>query len=176
MTTTEIRRVLARGDEIERAIARIAHQMLEPQESQNGLVLLGVRRGGEALAIRLAREIERVSGRAPVLGFLNINLYRDDRVTHEYPSRRSRSTSRGVSSWSSTTCCTLGAPFAPRSTRSSTSGARLRYGSAYSSIAACASCRFSRTTLGGWSRRVRASASRCVSPPKQPIRRDRDPR
>jgi pyrimidine operon attenuation protein/uracil phosphoribosyltransferase len=48
-------------------------------------VLLGVRRGGEALAIRLAAEIERIGGREPALGFLNIDLYRDDRLTHELP-------------------------------------------------------------------------------------------
>jgi pyrimidine operon attenuation protein/uracil phosphoribosyltransferase len=85
MTTTPKRRVLAGSDEIRRIAARIAHQILEPDDVQHGLVLLGVRRGGEALAVRLAGEIERISGRAPVLGFLNINLYRDDRVTHEMP-------------------------------------------------------------------------------------------
>ncbi|MGA8474915.1 MAG: bifunctional pyr operon transcriptional regulator/uracil phosphoribosyltransferase PyrR [Candidatus Cybelea sp.] len=85
MTTSASRRVLARDDEIQRIIARLAHQILEPEDAQKGLVLLGVRRGGEALASRLAFEIERISARAPALGFLNINLYRDDRVTHELP-------------------------------------------------------------------------------------------
>jgi pyrimidine operon attenuation protein/uracil phosphoribosyltransferase len=85
VTTTGSRRVLARTAEIERIVARLAHQILEPMEAERGLVLLGVRRGGEALAMRLARAIEQISGRAPALGFLNINLYRDDRVTHELP-------------------------------------------------------------------------------------------
>jgi pyrimidine operon attenuation protein / uracil phosphoribosyltransferase len=85
MTTTAGARVLARSDEIARIVARIAQQILEPEAAQDGLVLLGVRRGGEALAVRLAREIERINGRAPVLGFLNINLYRDDQVSHELP-------------------------------------------------------------------------------------------
>lgn len=83
--TTTTQRVLLRGDELSRIIARLAHQMLEPEDAQKGLVLLGVRRGGEALAARLSVEIERISGRAPVLGFLNINLYRDDRVSHQMP-------------------------------------------------------------------------------------------
>ena len=74
-----------RSDEIARIIARLAHEIVEPNEAQEGLVILGVRRGGEALAIRLAAEIERISGRKPALGFLNINLYRDDRVMHELP-------------------------------------------------------------------------------------------
>ena len=85
MTATAAHGVLARRDELSRIIARLAHEIVEPNEAQEGLVVLGVRRGGEALAIRLAAEIERISGRKPALGFLNINLYRDDRVMHELP-------------------------------------------------------------------------------------------
>lgn len=85
MTATGSPRVLAGSAEIERIVARLAHEILEPNESERGLVLLGVRRGGEALATRLAAEVERISGRAPALGFLDINLYRDDRVMHEIP-------------------------------------------------------------------------------------------
>jgi pyrimidine operon attenuation protein / uracil phosphoribosyltransferase len=78
-------RVLLESDEIARVIARLAHEILEPVDAQRGVVLIGIRRGGEALTQRLAGEIERISGRSPALGFLNINLYRDDRVTHEMP-------------------------------------------------------------------------------------------
>ncbi len=85
MTTTHPGRVLIESSEIARVIARLAHQILEPDDAQTGVVLIGIRRGGEALAQRLASEIERISGKAPALGFLNINLYRDDRVTHEIP-------------------------------------------------------------------------------------------
>jgi pyrimidine operon attenuation protein/uracil phosphoribosyltransferase len=85
MTATAAHRVIARGDEIARIISRLAHQIVEPNDAQRGLVLLGVRRGGESLAVRIAAEIERIAGRAPVLGFVNINLYRDDRVSHELP-------------------------------------------------------------------------------------------
>lgn len=85
MTASAAQRVIAHGDEISRIISRLAHQIVEPNAAQRGLVLLGVRRGGEALAIRIAGEIERISGSAPALGFVNINLYRDDRVSHELP-------------------------------------------------------------------------------------------
>ena len=84
-TATNQSRVLLASDEIARVIARLAHQILEPDDAQQGVVLIGIRRGGEALAQRLGSEIERISGRMPALGFLNINLYRDDRVTHEMP-------------------------------------------------------------------------------------------
>ena len=71
--------------EIERVIARLAHQIVEPQDAQRGLFIMGVRRGGEALAIRLAEKIKAMSGTQPQLGFLNINLYRDDDISHEMP-------------------------------------------------------------------------------------------
>lgn len=85
MHVTEPRRVLVTAPEIERTIARLAQQIVEPEEAQDRLILLGVRRGGEALATRIAREIGRSTGKTPALGFLNINLYRDDRVVHELP-------------------------------------------------------------------------------------------
>jgi pyrimidine operon attenuation protein / uracil phosphoribosyltransferase len=85
MKTAVKGRVLIESDEVARVIARLAHQILEPADAQNGLVIIGIRRGGEALASRIAGEIERIRGSAPALGFLNINLYRDDRITHEMP-------------------------------------------------------------------------------------------
>ncbi len=86
MTASTVkRRVLVGAAEIDRIVARLAHQILEPEEAQNGLYLIGIRRGGEALAQRVAEQVERISGRKPPLGFLNINLYRDDEVTHQLP-------------------------------------------------------------------------------------------
>ena len=83
-STTGRRRTLVGAPEIERILARLAHQIVEPDGAQ-GLYLLGIRRGGEAVAQRLAAQIERITGSRPSLGFLNINLYRDDDVTHELP-------------------------------------------------------------------------------------------
>jgi pyrimidine operon attenuation protein/uracil phosphoribosyltransferase len=83
--STVKRRVLVGAPEIDRILARLAHQILEPEEAQNGLYVIGIRRGGEAVAQRIADQIERISGRKPPLGFLNINLYRDDEVSHELP-------------------------------------------------------------------------------------------
>ncbi len=79
------RRLLMGADEIERVIARLAHQIVEPQDAQEGLYIIGVRRGGETLAHRIAEEITSISGGAPALGFLNINLYRDDDIAHNLP-------------------------------------------------------------------------------------------
>ena len=69
----------------------MAHQIIEPEEAQSGLVVIGIRRGGEALARRLVSEITAIGKEAPGLGFLNINLYRDDDVARELPESEIRS-------------------------------------------------------------------------------------
>jgi len=78
-------RTLMSGRQIDRIIARLAHQILEPDDAQDGVVVIGIRRGGEQLARRLATKIEEISGLKPGLGFLNINLYRDDDVARALP-------------------------------------------------------------------------------------------
>ncbi|HZW75077.1 MAG TPA: bifunctional pyr operon transcriptional regulator/uracil phosphoribosyltransferase PyrR [Caldimonas sp.] len=78
-------RTLMSAPQIDRIIARLAHQIVEPEDAQQGVVLIGIRRGGEQLARRLAAKIEEISGRKPGIGFLNINLYRDDDVARALP-------------------------------------------------------------------------------------------
>ena len=85
------RRVLMSSAAIERAVSRMAHQIIEPEDAQEGLVVIGIRRGGEALARRLVSEITSIGAASPGLGFLNINLYRDDDVARELPESEIRS-------------------------------------------------------------------------------------
>ncbi|MDQ2872904.1 MAG: bifunctional pyr operon transcriptional regulator/uracil phosphoribosyltransferase PyrR, partial [Candidatus Eremiobacteraeota bacterium] len=84
-SVTPKKRILIGSDEIERTIARLAHQILEPEDAHAQVYLLGIRRGGEALAQRIGAQIELISGKKPPLGFLNINLYRDDDVSRQLP-------------------------------------------------------------------------------------------
>jgi pyrimidine operon attenuation protein/uracil phosphoribosyltransferase len=78
-------RSLMSAQEIDRIIGRLAYQILEPEDAQGGVVLLGIRRGGEILSRRLAAKMEEICGLRPGLGFLNINLYRDDDVARSLP-------------------------------------------------------------------------------------------
>ncbi|MGH7756656.1 MAG: phosphoribosyltransferase family protein, partial [Vulcanimicrobiaceae bacterium] len=78
-------RTLMSAQQIDRMIARLAHQILEPDDAQDGVVLIGIRRGGEMLARRLAAKMEEIAGVRPGLGFLNINLYRDDDIARPIP-------------------------------------------------------------------------------------------
>ncbi|SCX11620.1 bifunctional pyr operon transcriptional regulator/uracil phosphoribosyltransferase PyrR [Candidatus Aquiluna sp. UB-MaderosW2red] len=72
-------RVVLSSQDIERALKRIAHEILEANEGSGNLVLLGIPTRGVPLANRLTailREIE--PGYQGELGTLDITMYRDD--------------------------------------------------------------------------------------------------
>src|SRR2546421_12971705 len=64
--------------EIRRATIRIAHEILERNKGPAGVVLVGIAARGDALARRLASEIERIEGVEVPVGALDITFYRDD--------------------------------------------------------------------------------------------------
>ncbi len=63
---------------IQRAIIRIAHEILERDKEKKKLVIVGIRNRGEYLAHRIATALEKISGEKAPLGILDITLYRDD--------------------------------------------------------------------------------------------------
>ena len=71
-------RVIWDGDDITRALNRIALHILESNKGGDGLVLLGIRTRGVPLAHRLGAAIERAEGQAVPVGELDITMYRDD--------------------------------------------------------------------------------------------------
>jgi pyrimidine operon attenuation protein/uracil phosphoribosyltransferase len=60
--------------EIEKAITRITHEILEKNSDSENLCLVGIQRGGVILAERLASKIKSIDE----IGSLDISLYRDD--------------------------------------------------------------------------------------------------
>jgi pyrimidine operon attenuation protein/uracil phosphoribosyltransferase len=74
----EQRQLLLDQRAVERALARMAHEVVERNNGVGSLCLMGIQRRGVQLATRLADEIERAEGQRPALGTLDITLYRDD--------------------------------------------------------------------------------------------------
>lgn len=64
---------------IERALRRIAHEIIETNKGVNNLVLLGVVRGGVPICERLAQNIENIEKIKVPTGKLDITDYRDDK-------------------------------------------------------------------------------------------------
>jgi len=69
------------ASEIDRTLVRLAHEILEKTEDLNRLAFVGIRRRGVPLAQRLARKILDLEKLDVPVGFLDINLYRDDLST-----------------------------------------------------------------------------------------------
>lgn len=63
---------------IERALTRIAHEILERGGGTDGLALVGIRTRGVSLARRIGQRIEAIEGVKVPVGALDITLYRDD--------------------------------------------------------------------------------------------------
>lgn len=63
---------------VERAMVRIAHQVLERNKTTEGICLMGICTRGVPLAKRLADNIRSLEGAQPPVGELDITLYRDD--------------------------------------------------------------------------------------------------
>jgi pyrimidine operon attenuation protein/uracil phosphoribosyltransferase len=69
------------ADGLRRIVTRIAHEIVERNKGIEDLVLVGIRRRGVPLASRMAEKIKEFEDRAPILGSLDITLYRDDLST-----------------------------------------------------------------------------------------------
>ncbi len=70
------------GADVNRTVARIAHQIIEKtaldEDDSRRVVLLGIPTRGKYLAYRLADKINEFCGIMPDVGSLDITLYRDD--------------------------------------------------------------------------------------------------
>lgn len=63
---------------ISRALTRIAHEILEHNHGTADLALVGIRTGGDHLALRLQKRLQDIEGTTVPLGTVDITMYRDD--------------------------------------------------------------------------------------------------
>jgi pyrimidine operon attenuation protein / uracil phosphoribosyltransferase len=63
---------------LDRALTRIAHEIVEQAGGGEDLALVGIRTRGVTLAERIAAKIASIEGDQPPVGALDITLYRDD--------------------------------------------------------------------------------------------------
>jgi pyrimidine operon attenuation protein/uracil phosphoribosyltransferase len=74
-------RVLIEPESVDRGLRRLAGEIAERTRGAEGLLLVGVRRGGVTIARRLARWLTELEGREVPLGTVDITFYRDDAAT-----------------------------------------------------------------------------------------------
>ncbi len=81
---TRSSRVVLEAADLQRTLARIAHEIVE--RNPNGdVALVGIHRRGAPLAARLHRLVSQATSRRVALGDLDIAFYRDDFATRESP-------------------------------------------------------------------------------------------
>lgn len=76
--STKPKAILMDAAMIDRALTRIAHEILERNKSLELLYLIGIQRRGVPLARRIAAKIAAIEGISPEVGILDITFYRDD--------------------------------------------------------------------------------------------------
>lgn len=69
---------LMNGEDVERALMRISHQIIEKNHGTEGICLIGIKTRGVPLAYRLQENIRKIENDALPVGTLDITLYRDD--------------------------------------------------------------------------------------------------
>ncbi len=71
---------------IHRVLTRIAHEIVERNDSANSIVVVGVQRGGIHLAERLGGLLKTIWGHAVPVGKLDVSMHRDDLDQHSAPN------------------------------------------------------------------------------------------
>jgi pyrimidine operon attenuation protein/uracil phosphoribosyltransferase len=74
-------RTLLDSDDVARGLRRVAGEIVERNRGSDGLVIVGVRRGGVLIAREVVRWIREIEGRDVPVGSVDITLYRDDAAT-----------------------------------------------------------------------------------------------
>ena len=66
------------AEDVQRAVWRMAHEIVERNHGLDDVVLIGLQTGGVPLAHRLADALEQIEGNRPEVGTLDVALHRDD--------------------------------------------------------------------------------------------------
>lgn len=74
-------RIVLTKPDIDRALKRIAHEIVESQRGLTGLVFLGIPTRGVHLARRLGRLVADIEPQEIEIGTLDVTMYRDDLAT-----------------------------------------------------------------------------------------------
>ena len=71
-------RVVMSADDVRRAIVRIGHEIVERNHGVEGLVVIGLQRGGVWIAEALGDALAKAEGARVPVGSVDVSFYRDD--------------------------------------------------------------------------------------------------
>ena len=85
MSEPQSRRVVMEEQDVQRALTRIAHEIVEVNRGAAQLALVGIITRGDILAQQIAAQINQIEDAHIPVGTLDISLYRDDVAIHVMP-------------------------------------------------------------------------------------------
>ena len=85
MSSLKTKAVVLDERAVDRALTRIAHEILESNNGAEHIALVGIVTRGDLLAAELARRIEAIEGVKVPVGRLDISFYRDDAESYFNP-------------------------------------------------------------------------------------------
>lgn len=88
MTEYRLKATVMDATAIERAITRIAHEILEANRGAENIAIIGILRRGACVAEMLAARVLEIEGAEVPVGSLDISFYRDDVATRLNPEVR----------------------------------------------------------------------------------------
>ncbi|SFA88129.1 bifunctional pyr operon transcriptional regulator/uracil phosphoribosyltransferase PyrR [Clostridium frigidicarnis] len=74
----KLKTILLDNDAVRRSLVRVSHEIVEKNKGTEGIVLVGIKRRGYPIAIRIAENIKKFEGVDVEVGQVDITLYRDD--------------------------------------------------------------------------------------------------
>lgn len=78
----KVKSLVMDGIAVNRALTRIAHEIIEKNKGTANLALVGIRSRGIYIAKRLAEKLGQIEGSPVPVGLLDISFYRDDVALH----------------------------------------------------------------------------------------------
>ncbi|MBG98871.1 MAG: bifunctional pyr operon transcriptional regulator/uracil phosphoribosyltransferase [Solibacterales bacterium] len=78
MPTIQTKAQLMTASEIDRTLVRLAHEVVDKNDTSEQLAVIGIHRRGAVLGERLSDKVSQLRSRKVAYGSLDIKLYRDD--------------------------------------------------------------------------------------------------
>ncbi|MYG98305.1 MAG: bifunctional pyr operon transcriptional regulator/uracil phosphoribosyltransferase PyrR [Acidimicrobiaceae bacterium] len=66
------------ADDVERAVRRMTHEVIERNHGTHDLIVIGLQTGGVPIAHRIAETLSEIEGTPVLVGSLDVALHRDD--------------------------------------------------------------------------------------------------
>jgi pyrimidine operon attenuation protein/uracil phosphoribosyltransferase len=76
---------LMSAEDVQRALTRMAHEIVERNHDVASLSIVGLQTGGKELAVNLASLLSVIANRPLVAGMLDVSFYRDDLTRNPIP-------------------------------------------------------------------------------------------